>query len=495
MTTGTSRRRLAIAISYGLLCHSLFILGVGSMIFMMFFGMSRSFGLLAPPWNFVANAFLLLQFPIGHSLLLTRQGSAILRRLAPAGLGAGLSTTTYVVIASLQVLSLFLLWTPSGTIWWRAEGSALVILTTFYALAWLALLKAITDAGFSLQVGLLGWHALARNVAVRYPPMPQSGLFRITRQPIYVAFALTLWTVPTWTPDQLVIAGVLTLYCVIGPLFKEARFKSRFGNEFEVYRQRVAYWIPRPPRRQMTHSPRPVRINLSMYDTGAEDWWTGKTRWLRLLHNMVPPRLAYFTPIVGDWRNKSVLDLGCGGGFMAEPLARQGAYVIGVDPSVPAITMATRHAKMSGLSIDYRVGTGEHLPVAEGAVDIVLCVDVLEHVRDLDAVISEIRRVLKPGGLFLFDTINRTWLARLVIVGLGERVLRLGPQGTHDPALFIKPEELRAKLKQHNLNIASLAGIGPRGLNRRFDVTFGPLPTTAIAYIGHARGDPDPLRE
>jgi len=492
MTTGTSRRRLVIAISYGLLCHSLFILGVGTMILMMFFGMSRSFGHLAPPWSFVANALLLLQFPMGHSLLLTRRGNAILQRLAPAGLGAGLLTTTYVVIASFQVTSLFLLWSPSGTIWWRADGPVLVILTTCYALAWLALLKAMADAGFALQVGLLGWYALARNIPVRYPPMPQSGLFGICRQPIYVAFALTLWTVPTWTPDQFTVATVLTLYCLIGPMFKEARFKSRFGSEFEVYRRRVPYWIPRAPRRQMTHSPRPVQINLSMYDTYAEDWWTGKTRWLRLLHNMVPPRLAYFTPIVGDWHDKSVLDLGCGGGFMAEPLARQGAHVIGVDPSAPAIAMARRHAKIGGLSIDYRVGTGEHLPVAERAVDIVLCVDVLEHVRDLDAVISEIRRVLRPGGLFLFDTINRTWLARLVIVGLGERVLRLGPQGTHDPALFIKPEELRAKLKQRNLTVASLAGIGPRGLNRRFDVTFGPLPTTAIAYIGHARSDPDP---
>lgn len=239
----------------------------------------------------------------------------------------------------------------------------------------------------------------------------------------------------------------------------------------------------------MTNNPQSTRLNLAMYDTGAEDWWTGKTRWLRLLNNMVPPRLAYFTPIVGDWRGKSVLDLGCGGGFMAEPLARQGAQVIGVDPSAPAIAAAKRHAEETGLSIDYRVGTGEDLPVADNAVDIVVCVDVLEHVRDLDAVIGEIRRVLKPGGLFLFDTINRTWLSKLVIVTLGEKVLRLGPQGTHDPALFIKPEELRAKLEQRKFTVAArLGGIGPTGLNRRFDVTFGRWPSTAITYIGYARG-------
>jgi 2-polyprenyl-6-hydroxyphenyl methylase/3-demethylubiquinone-9 3-methyltransferase len=203
---------------------------------------------------------------------------------------------------------------------------------------------------------------------------------------------------------------------------------------------------------------------------------------------MVPPRLAYFNPIVGDWHGKSVLDLGCGGGFMAEASARQGAHVIGVDPSAPAIEAAKLHAKESGLSVDYRVGTGEQVPVADSAVDIVVCVDVLEHVRDLDAVIGEIRRVLKPGGLFLFDTINRTWLSKLVIVILGEIVLRIGPRGTHDPALFIRPEELRTKLEQQGFAVAAnFGGIGPCGLNRRFDIVFGAWPTTAITFIGHAR--------
>jgi ubiquinone biosynthesis O-methyltransferase len=487
MLLAPQARRIIVATCYGLLCHSLFIAAVATMMIMMFFGMSRSLGHATGSWRFVADALLLIQFPFAHSLLLTSRGRILLAHLAPAELGRDLSSTTYVTIAALQVLVLFSLWSPSGTIWWRAEGIVFVLLCCAYALAWLSLFKAIVDAGFALQVGFLGWHAVAKGIAVRYPPMPRSGLFRFCRQPIYVSFAATLWAVPTWTPDQLAVASTLTLYCLVGPLFKEARFKSRFGDQFEAYRQRVPYWIPRVPH--MTKSTQLTRINLSMYDAGARDWWTGKTRWLRLLNNMVPPRLAYFTPIVGDWRGKSVLDLGCGGGFMAEPLARQGAHVIGVDPSAPAIAAAKRHADENGLSIDYRVGSGENLPVAESAVDIVVCVDVLEHVRDLDAVIGEIRRVLKPGGLFLFDTINRTWLSKLVIVILGEIVLRWGPRGTHDPTLFIKPEELRVKLEQHKLIMtAPLCGIGPNGLNRRFDVTFGPWPSTAITYIGHARG-------
>lgn len=481
-------RRVAIAACYGLLCHVLFITGVGAMIVMMFFGMSRSFGQLTMPWSAIANTLLLIQFPVAHSLLLTRRGNGFLRHLAPSGLGRDLATTTYAAIASIQVLALFLLWSPSGTIWWRAEGPVLVVLCFAYAIAWFSLLKAIIDAGFALQVGLLGWFSIARGIAVRFPPMPQTGLFRFCRQPIYVSFAATLWTVPTWTPDQLVVASVLTLYCLIGPLFKEARFKARFGAEFENYRQRVPYWIPWPSARRMKQTLHPARNDLSIYDTYATTWWTGETRWLRLLQNMVPARLAYFTPIVGDWRGKHVLDLGCGGGFMAEALTRRGAQVIGVDPSAPAIAIARKHAEDTGLSITYHVGAGENLPVATASVDMVVCVDVLEHVKDLDAVLDEIRRVLKPGGVFLFDTINRNWLAKLVIVTLGEGVLRLLPPGTHDPALFITPEELTAKLKQRNFTVPPLAGFGPKGLNRRFDLTFGRLPTTAITYIGHACG-------
>lgn len=241
-------RRIAVAACYGLFCHSLFIASVAAMMVMMFFGMSRSLGDATGFWRFAANALLLLQFPLAHSLLLTSRGRKVLGYLAPQGLGRDLATTTYAAIAAFQVLALFLLWSPGGTVWWRAEGILFVVLCCAYALAWLALLKAIVDAGFAQQVGLLGWHAVAKGIPVRYPPMPETGLFRFCRQPIYVSFAATTWTVPTWTPDQLTVAIGLTLYCVIGPLFKEARFKSRFGDRFEAYRRRVPYWIPRPPR-------------------------------------------------------------------------------------------------------------------------------------------------------------------------------------------------------------------------------------------------------
>jgi protein-S-isoprenylcysteine O-methyltransferase Ste14 len=134
-------------------------------------------------------------------------------------------------------------------VWWRASGFLFGVLCCLYAVAWLLLLKSIIDAGFALQTGLLGWWAVARHRAPIYPPMPATGLFRLCRQPIYVAFALTLWTMPTITPDQFVVSLVLTVYCLVGPLFKEARFTRLFGEPFTRYQRKVPYWLPWPRRR------------------------------------------------------------------------------------------------------------------------------------------------------------------------------------------------------------------------------------------------------
>ena len=229
-----------------------------------------------------------------------------------------------------------------------------------------------------------------------------------------------------------------------------------------------------------------MRNDLSIYRTYASNWWDGSQRFLRLLHNLVPARLSHFDEVVGTWHGKTVLDLGCGGGFMAEALAKRGATVIGVDPIEAAIAAAEAHAGQEGLAIDYRVGSGEAIPLADRSVDCVVCVDVLEHVADVDRVLDEIARVLKPGGLFLFDTINRTMLAAFMIVHIGESVLRLLPRGTHDPAKFIKPSELSAKLVARGLSVGSLVGFGPCGLNRRLDFTFGRLPSVQVMYVGHA---------
>jgi methanethiol S-methyltransferase len=235
----------AVALCYGLICHSCFALGVGAMVIAMFFGMSRSLGTVPAPYSWIANAALIAQFPLVHSALLTNRGRRLLARLAPQGTGTTLATTTFATIAALQVLALFALWSPSGTVWWQAHGAARVVLVALYATSWLLLGKSMMDAGLALQTGSLGWIAMLRGRQPVYPVMPQTGLFRLTRHPVYVSFALTLWTVPTWTPDQLVIALVFTAYCVRAPLLKEARFRRMYGSAFDDYARGVPYWLPR----------------------------------------------------------------------------------------------------------------------------------------------------------------------------------------------------------------------------------------------------------
>ncbi|MEM6727681.1 MAG: bifunctional 2-polyprenyl-6-hydroxyphenol methylase/3-demethylubiquinol 3-O-methyltransferase UbiG [Pseudomonadota bacterium] len=226
-----------------------------------------------------------------------------------------------------------------------------------------------------------------------------------------------------------------------------------------------------------------MRNDLELYDRVAEQWWSDDVRWIRTLKNMVPGRLSYFDTLV-EWDGRDVLDLGCAGGFMAEALAERGAKVTGIDPAAEAIAAARAHGE--GKGITYDVGVGEALPYDDASFDHVVCVDVLEHVQDLGQVCREVARVLRPGGTFLFDTINKNFLAKLAVITAAEDILGLLPKGTHDPAMFIKPSVLRQKLNAAGLTPQKFTGLGPRGVNRRFDPTFGRLPFTFILYMGHA---------
>lgn len=243
--------RMALALLMGALCHMLFAAAVMAMIAAMFFGLSESFGTVPWPWAGLVNAALIAQFPLAHSLLLTPRGGRLLARLIPGRHGGTLATTTYAVIASAQLLALFTLWTPSGIVWWRAEGAAFWMICTAYAVSWLLLIKASFDAGAEVQSGALGWMSLWAGRRPVFPDMPVLGLFRVIRQPIYVAFALTLWTVPIWTPDQLVLAITYTAYCLLAPRLKEKRFAARYGERFARYRAQVPYVLPKRGNRDV----------------------------------------------------------------------------------------------------------------------------------------------------------------------------------------------------------------------------------------------------
>lgn len=237
--------RILMALCFGFLCHAIFALAVLAMMAGMFLGLSAGLGTVPWPWAAIANAALIAQFPLVHSLLLTGPGRRLICRLIPGPHGATLATTTYAIIASAQLLALFALWTPSGIVWWRAEGPLFWVFTTAYAASWLLLLKASFDAGAEVQSGALGWMSLLARVRPVFPDMPTDGLFRVIRQPIYVAFALTLWTVPVWTPDQLVLAASYSAYCLLAPRMKERRFAVLYGARFDRYRAAVPYAFPR----------------------------------------------------------------------------------------------------------------------------------------------------------------------------------------------------------------------------------------------------------
>lgn len=229
---------------------------------------------------------------------------------------------------------------------------------------------------------------------------------------------------------------------------------------------------------------------LSVHDKHAESWWDGSRYFLRMLANQVHARIAYFERIAPKWEGVSTLDLGCGGGFMAEALARKGAQVIGIDPWITVLRVARTHSLIPRpdirLDIQYIAGAGESLPLAANCVERVISVDVLEHVIDLRGVLAEIYRVLRPGGLFFFDTVNRTWASRLLAVHLLEDVLRIMPKGMHDSCKFIRPSELRTELEALGFKVAPMTGMGPVRFNRRLEPVFGLLPFTSIMYLGYA---------
>jgi methanethiol S-methyltransferase len=248
LTSSAPARQRLIALFFGGLCHSLFLVAISTAMWAMYHGMHVGLVQFSLPATLALDLFLLLQFPILHSYLLSRSGSRKLSRCAPGSLGRDLSTTSFTIIASAQLLSLYLFWSPIGPVWWVSEGMTRVLFTAIYLSSWLFLARAMFDAGMAIQTGFLGWSSVFKGRSPNYGGMPQGGLFKFTRQPIYLAFALTTWTVPVWTLDQLIVAFWFTSYCLLGPIFKERRYQRRYGQEFSDYQEKTPYFLPTPKK-------------------------------------------------------------------------------------------------------------------------------------------------------------------------------------------------------------------------------------------------------
>ena len=200
------------------------------------------------------------------------------------------------------------------------------------------------------------------------------------------------------------------------------------------------------------------RIDNDLYHADGDRWWQSDCPLYLIQCSVNPARVGYlkkklFNDLKVRPQGKAALEVGCGGGILCEDIARMGFDVTGIDPSEHSLQIATSHAKASRLRINYEQGTGEALPYRDNSFDIVFCCDVLEHVRNLPKVISEISRVLKPGGVFCYDTLNRTFMSKLVAINISQVWKRwaFAPPNIHVWEMFIKPDELKSLLGQNNL--------------------------------------------
>ncbi len=221
---------------------------------------------------------------------------------------------------------------------------------------------------------------------------------------------------------------------------------------------------------------------ISKFDAVAPRWWDPNGEF-RPLHDLNPARLDYIEARAG-LAGRRVLDVGCGGGLLAEGMARRGARVTGIDLSPGALEVAKLHALEAGVAVDYRQVAAEELTDADhDAFDLVTCLEMLEHVPDPGQVIRAIARLVRPGGDVVCSTINRNPKAfALAIVG-AEYLLRLLPAGTHQYARLIKPSELARWARDAGLAVADLAGLEYEPMARKARVSAD----TSVNYLIHFR--------
>lgn len=209
------------------------------------------------------------------------------------------------------------------------------------------------------------------------------------------------------------------------------------------------------------------KINNEVYKADGDIWWEPDTI-LHLLKTSVNPwRVGYAKDIIKrlgvDPKGKNALEVGSGGGILTEEKAKMGFRTTGIDPADQSVITASNHAKQSGLDITYEKGSGENLSYDDRSFDFVFCCDVLEHVRDLPKVISEISRVLKPGGVFIYDTVNKTFISKMVAIKIWQEWKRWAfmPPNIHVWEMFIKPGDIKTLLQKSGFEWKEHTGSSP----------------------------------
>ena len=210
------------------------------------------------------------------------------------------------------------------------------------------------------------------------------------------------------------------------------------------------------------------RIDNDLYNADSDKWWQPDSPFYLIQCSFNPARVGYFKKILFsdlkmDPKGKSALEVGCGGGLLCEEIANMGFDVTGIDPSEQSLKIAEDHMNASDFNIRYKKGIGENLPCLDNSYDAVFCCDVLEHVHDVSKAVSEIFRVLRPGGCFCYDTFNRTLISKLVAIDISQKWKRwaFAPPNIHVWKMFIKPEELKELLKENGLKWIEHRGMQP----------------------------------
>jgi len=226
---------------------------------------------------------------------------------------------------------------------------------------------------------------------------------------------------------------------------------------------------------------------IARFSAMAEIWWDRNGEF-KALHDINPVRLAYVHDRCAGLDGKMVLDVGCGGGLLAEALAARGGRVTGIDMAEASLAVARAHLQPSGLAIDYRRTTAEaHAEEKPGRYDVVVCMELLEHVPRPASIIDACARLVRPGGDLFFATVNRTWLSWLLVIVAAEYVMGIVRKGTHEYGKLVRPEELRRWGAESGLKVEDLSGLRYIPFGGRAALCR----STSMNYLMHFRKDFD----
>lgn len=236
---------------------------------------------------------------------------------------------------------------------------------------------------------------------------------------------------------------------------------------------------------------------IARFSRIADEWWDPAGKFAPL-HRLNPVRIGYIRDrAAAHWQRDALsgqplhgltlLDIGCGGGLLCEPMARLDATVAGIDAAARNIAVARLHAEGQALAIDYRQTTAELLAEAGAQYDIVLALEIVEHVADVDLFLKSCARLVKPGGLLFLSTLNRTAKAWALAIAGAEYVLGWLPRGTHDWRKFLKPSELVRGLEAGGIATQEIVGVVYSPLGRRWSLSRNDLDVNYMLY-GTARG-------